>query len=82
VFGEDVVEGFEVAGFLVVHVLHQRSEVRVRFGDGRGLSGVDERCGEFACLVDPEGGFEVLLLCVSEGPFGSILAGIELSCGR
>lgn len=41
VFREEVVEGGEVAGFLVVHVLHQGSKVGVRFGEGWGLRGVD-----------------------------------------
>ena len=41
VLGEEGVEGVEVAGFLVVHVLHQRSEMRVGFGEGWRLCGVN-----------------------------------------
>ena len=43
-----------MGSFLVVHVLHQRSEVRLLSDDGRRLRGVYEGCGEFACLVDAE----------------------------
>lgn len=39
-------------GFLVVHVSHERAEVRVFADDDGGLGGVDECCGEFAGLVD------------------------------
>lgn len=39
-------------GFLVVHVSHEGAEVRMLADDDGGLGGVDERCGEFAGLVD------------------------------
>lgn len=39
-------------GFLVVHVSHERAEVRVLADDDGGLGGVDACCGEFAGLVD------------------------------
>lgn len=39
-------------GFLVVHVSHERTEVRVLADDDGGLGGVDERCGEFTGLID------------------------------
>lgn len=35
--------------------------------EGRGLGGVDEGCGELACLVDAEGAVEELLLLGAEG---------------
>lgn len=38
---DEVVEGREVADFLVVHVFHEGAEVRVRAHDLRGLRGVD-----------------------------------------
>jgi hypothetical protein len=41
-----------VASFLVVHMSHERAEVRVFADDDRGLGGVDECCGEFAGLID------------------------------
>jgi hypothetical protein len=49
---DEAVEGREVDGFLVVHVSHERAEVRVFADDDGGLGGVDECCGEFAGLVD------------------------------
>lgn len=60
---DEGVEGVEVRGLLVVHVLHERAEVRVGADDRGRLRGVDERGGEFASLVDAEGrGEEVALL--------------------
>lgn len=41
-----------MSGFLVVHVFHQRSEVRMRGHDRRRLRGIDEGCGQLAGLVD------------------------------
>ena len=64
---EHVVEGGEMARFLSVHVLHQRAEVRVRAEDGRGLVGVDQGCGELACLVHSEGAVEEVALFAGEG---------------
>ena len=49
-----MVESFEVAYFLVVHMLHQRFEVGVVTNDHRRLSRVDKSCGELAGLVDAE----------------------------
>ena len=40
-----------MTGFLIVHVLHKRSEMRMGFDNWRGLSGVNEGGGEFAGLV-------------------------------
>lgn len=56
--GNDLVEEVVVAGFLVVHVLHQRTQVGVFFHEQRGLRGVDQDGGEFAGLVYAEGGGE------------------------
>lgn len=50
--GQERVEGGEVARLLSVHVLHQWPQVRVRFDDGWRLRGVDERCSEFAGLIN------------------------------
>ena len=61
-FCEEVVESFEVAGFLVVHVFHQGSEMGVCFYYWWGLGRVDECCCEFAGVVDAEGGVEEFLL--------------------
>lgn len=48
------VESFEVAFFLVVHVLHEGSKVRV-FRDEQGsLRGIDEGGGKLAGLVHAE----------------------------
>ena len=52
--GKQLVEGVEMPGFLVVHVPHELAEVRFAADDGGRLSGVDERGGEFAGLVDAE----------------------------
>ncbi len=51
---DQCVEGFKVVGFLVVHVLHQRAELRVLSDEGGCLRRVDEGRGELACLVDSE----------------------------
>lgn len=54
VLGDDVVEVLVVARLLVVHVLHQRSQMGMRpRNDGR-LGGIDEDGGEFARLVYPQ----------------------------
>ena len=48
------VERAEVSGFLLVHVGHERAEVRMAGYDGCGLGCVDFGGGEFAGLVDAE----------------------------
>lgn len=53
-------------GFLVVHVSHERAEVRVLADDDGGLGGVDERCGEFAGLIDSKSRREKFALLLSE----------------
>lgn len=63
VLGEQGVEGLEVAGLLVVHVLHEGPEVGVAGDDGGCLGCVDEGGGELAGLVDAQGrGEKVALL--------------------
>lgn len=53
-------------GFLVVHVSHERTEVRVLADDDGGLGGVDERCGEFTGLIDTKSRGEKFTLLLSE----------------
>jgi hypothetical protein len=66
VFGNKIVEDFQVAGFLVVHVFHQWSEVWVRSDDLRRLCFVDQGRSEFAGLVDAERTVQVLALLLAE----------------
>lgn len=54
VLSEEVAEDFEVAIFLIVHVLHERSEMGVCADDGRRLGGVDEDGSEFTGVIDSE----------------------------
>lgn len=63
---EEAVEGLEVLGFLVIHVRHERPEVRVAADKGRRLGCVDEGGGELAGLVDAElvGGIRVSEVCL------------------
>lgn len=49
---DEGVEGVEMGGFLVVHVLHEGPEVRVAAQDGWCLGRVDKSGCELACLVD------------------------------
>lgn len=51
---DEGVEGVEVGGLLVVHVRHERAEVRVAADEGGSLGRVDEGSGEFAGLVDAQ----------------------------
>ena len=59
---EDLVEVLEMSRFLVVHVLHEWSQMRVCFVDRRRLSSIDQGGCELAGMVDAEGGVEELLL--------------------
>lgn len=52
VLGEDLVEVVEVAGFLVVHVFHERSEMWVRADYRWGLGGIDQDGSKLTSLVD------------------------------
>lgn len=65
--GEEFVEVVKVAGFLVIHVLHERAQVWMCAYDRRVLCSVDEGSGEFSCLVDAESAVEKVLLGLSEG---------------
>lgn len=62
VAGEDMVEVLEVAGFLVVHVFHQRPEVRIGLVDRWGLGCIDESGGQLSGVVDTESGVEKAFL--------------------
>lgn len=75
---QDGVEVCVVAGFLVVHVLHEGPEVRVCPHDDGVLGGVDEDGGEFAGLVYAQGGGEEGALGGGEGAdgFGFLGGGI------
>lgn len=59
---EDLVEVLKMPSFLVVHVLHERSQVRICFVDRWRLSRINQGSCEFAGMVDAEGGVEKLLL--------------------
>ena len=48
----DVIEVFEVAGLLVIHVFHQRSKMRMGLDHGRRLSCVYKHGGKLPGLVD------------------------------
>ena len=50
--GKELVELLEVAGLLVIHVLHERPEVRMSFDDRGRLGRVDPHGCEFAGMVD------------------------------
>lgn len=54
VLGDHGVERRQVARLLLVHVRHERPQVRVRVDDRRRLPLVDERGGQLAGLVHPE----------------------------
>jgi len=53
-FCDQVIECLKMSCFLVVHVFHQGSEVRVGADDLGCLSGVDQRGGQLASLIDTE----------------------------
>jgi hypothetical protein len=63
---QEVVESFEMASFLIVHVLHQWTKMRVCLCNGRSLSRVDECCSQFSSMVDAESLVQELLLGCSE----------------
>lgn len=66
-----MVESFEMASFLIVHVLHQRTEVWVCLCYGRRLGCVDEGCGQFSSMIDTKSLVQKLLLACSKR-FGSL----------
>lgn len=49
---DEVIEDFEVIGFLGVHMRHEGAEVRVAADEEGCLGGVDEGRSEFTGLVD------------------------------
>jgi hypothetical protein len=51
-FRNELIECLEMPGFLIVHVLHKGSEVRVLANKDRILGGIDQDSGQFAGLVD------------------------------
>lgn len=63
---QQVIESFEMASFLIVHVLHQRTEMRVCLCDWRSLGRVDESCGQFSSMIDAESLVQEFLLGCSE----------------
>jgi hypothetical protein len=64
---DDFVEVLVVPCFLVVHVLHERAQMGVRAHENGVLGSVDEDGGEFAGLVDAQGGGEEVALLLGEG---------------
>lgn len=66
----EFVECREVSGFLVIHVLHEGSEVGMRAYDLGCLRGIDERRGKFAGLVDSECAVQVLSLFLAQNVCG------------
>lgn len=68
VFGNELVEILEVAVFLIVHVLHERSKVRVRADEGWRLRRVYQNCCKFTSLIDAQGAVEEIALSLSERP--------------
>ena len=50
--GQQVLEGPQMARFLVIHAFHQRPQRRMRACYQRRLRLVDQRCGQFAGVVN------------------------------
>lgn len=73
----EMVEGSEVAGFLLVHVGHEGSEVRVSFHNRGGLGFVYEGGCELAGLVDAKGRGEKVSLFLRQrlSLFGAAIGG-------
>lgn len=61
-FCEQLVECRKVAGFLVVHVLHEWLKVRMCFHDRGRLRSIDEGGSQLSCLIDTERSVEVFSL--------------------
>lgn len=49
--GYDLIEVSEMAFFLIVHVLHERSQMRMGFDEWRGLGRVDEDGSQLSGLI-------------------------------
>lgn len=52
---QQLVELGEMPCLLIVHVLHQGSEMRVGLRDGRRLSSVDQRRRKLASMIHTQG---------------------------
>ena len=70
VFCDQRVKVGEVACFLVVHVLHEGSELWVGAHYGGRLGGIYEDGGKFASLVYADGAVEEVALSFCEGSAG------------
>ena len=68
VVSQEVIESFEMASFLVIHVLHQGTKMWVCLGNWRSLGRVDESRSQFSSMVDSESLVQELLLGCSERP--------------
>lgn len=62
VFREVLIKRRKVSSLLVVHVLHQRPEVRMRTDNRAFLRRVDQSSSQFTCLIDSHCTVEVLAL--------------------
>lgn len=62
-----MIEGGEVTGFLIIHMRHQGTQMRMCICDWRGLRGVDQGCCELAGLVDAQGAGEEIFLGLGQG---------------
>jgi len=51
---QQVVESLEMASFLIVHVLHQGTKMRVCLCYWGRLGRVDKSCSQFSSMVDTE----------------------------
>lgn len=52
--GKQVIEGFEVSCFLIVHVFHERAKMRVGCDNAWILVSIYESSGELASLIDTQ----------------------------
>lgn len=60
--GQKVIELLEVAGLLIIHMLHQRSKMRVCLSNRRCLGSVDKCCGQLASMIHAESFVKKFLL--------------------
>lgn len=59
---QELVERGKMACLLVVHMLHEGSQMGVRFDNRGNLRRIDQRSGEFTSLIDSEGAVKKLSL--------------------
>lgn len=64
--GNELVECVEMAGFLVVHVLHERAQMGLAIDERGRLGCVDEGGGELARLVDAQRRGKEVALCLGQ----------------